>query len=237
MYQKGLNLTLNKKNCLIICCFLLLITCSFSLFSREPVIFNKSVHKNKETIIVIDAGHGGKDEGTASRKDNYEEKSLTLATSILVQSQLRKLGYKTILTRQTDIFVPLLRRSELANSHQAKVFVSIHYNYSQNHSALGTEIYYYADKKGSKRTNLSRILGEELLTHLETEANVISRGVKTGNFSVIRETKMPAILLEVGFLSNPKERERLLDPRYRMKIAKGVALGIHSYLRKVKQIE
>ncbi len=226
---------MNKKSYLITYYLLFFINSSFSLFSREPVTFNKSVHKSREGLIVIDAGHGGKDEGTANHKEHYEEKSLTLATAILVQSQLRKLGYKTMLTRQTDVFVPLLKRSELANSHQAKVFISIHYNYSQNPLALGTEVYYYVDKKGFKRTNLSKTLGEELLVNLKTEANIISRGVKVGNFSVIRETKMPAVLIEVGFLSNPKERERLLDPRNRMKIAKGIALGIHSYLNKTNK--
>ena len=97
--------------------------------SSRPVI------KEKKEIIIVDAGHGGKDMGANSKKDKYEEKGLTLETAFLIADHLKKLGYKTIMTRKSDVFVPLETRAEIANSLKADLFVSIHYNFSSSKEA------------------------------------------------------------------------------------------------------
>lgn len=185
----------------------------------------------KNEVIFIDPGHGGKDQGTANQDLHYEEKALTLSLAISVSNHLKRMGYKPVLTRTSDVYVDLSRRAALANQSKANLFVSIHCNYSSNTSAYGTEIYFYNGKGSSPtRTSASEKLAKDLLSSMQKYGALKSRGVKAGNFAVIRETTMPAVLIETGFLSNPRERNALLDARYRMHLAKGIAEGIHSFL-------
>jgi N-acetylmuramoyl-L-alanine amidase len=159
--------------------------------------------KEKKEIIIVDAGHGGKDAGANNKREKYEEKALTLETAFLISEQLKKLGYRTILTRNEDVFVPLETRAEIANSIDADLFVSIHYNFSSSQEAEGVEVYYYKeDKKPTPlRIIQSKELGMEVLKKVIVQTGAESRGVKQANFAVVRETKMPAILIEAGFLS------------------------------------
>lgn len=189
---------------------------------------------HKPKLIFLDPGHGGKDQGTANKELNYEEKILTLSLSLSVQNLLRKMGYKTVLTRSSDVYVGLSARAAAANKQKADAFVSIHCNYSSNVSALGSEVYFYNNSKNDSldRINRSEELGHSILDAMEKHGALKIRSVKAGNFAVIRETMMPAVLVETGFLSNPKERAALLDARYRMHIAKGIAEGIHNFFEK-----
>ncbi len=193
----------------------------------------REVPKKRE-IIVIDAGHGGKDAGTESAKNSYREKELTLLTAELVKGYLESLGYPIIMTRTSDVFIKLEDRAELANTTLATLFVSIHYNHSPNPEAEGIEIFYYKDEKSPKAKRIleSRHLGEEVLSTLVKHTGANARGVKQANFAVIRETEMPAILIEAGFLSNALERDRIKDPEYMRFLAWGIARGIDSYLSK-----
>lgn len=189
----------------------------------------QNVHKRRPEIIVLDAGHGGTDFGTMSKEHSYAEKDVTLALTLAVCDQLRRLGYRPILTRQSDVFVTLAKRAQIANSLKAGVFVSIHCNHSENSSAFGTEIYYY-EKGSEERSRYSMALGQCVLKSMEGSGILRSRGVKAGNFSVIRETAMPSILVETGFLSNPKERMLLLSRDYKLGLAKGIAIGINEFI-------
>lgn len=185
-------------------------------------------------VIVVDAGHGGKDTGTMSKQDAYVEKELTLQMAAYLCDCLHQLGYKTVMTRSQDVFVELDERAHFANQREADLFVSVHCNHSVNREAAGVEVYYYKENKPtpSARIQASKLLGGEVLRKILGHTGAASRGLKQQNFAVIRETKMPAILIETGFLSNPQERTRLRDPHYQRALAWGIARGIDSYLKK-----
>lgn len=202
---------------------------------QEIAALHQKIHTPqvaKREVIIVDAGHGGKDAGASSKKDKYEEKTLTLETAQLISNYLEELGYKAILTRSHDVFVPLETRAEIANSTEADLFVSIHYNYSPSHEAEGIEVYYYKEEKHpqSSRITQSKELGQEVLKKIVKNTGAESRGVKQANFAVVRQTKMPAILIEAGFLSNPNEREKIKDKKYQQALAKGIASGVDQYL-------
>jgi N-acetylmuramoyl-L-alanine amidase len=192
----------------------------------------KPLPVHKREVIIVDAGHGGKDAGASSKKDAYQEKELTLDTAYLIADSLKQMGYKAVLTRKHDTFVPLETRAEIANSLEADLFVSIHYNYSTSKEVDGIEVFYYKEGKTplSSRVAQSKELGQEVLKKIVSQTGASSRGVKQANFAVVRETEMPAILIEAGFLSNASERAKIHDPAYRRSLAKGIADGVDRYL-------
>ena len=183
-------------------------------------------------LIIIDAGHGGDDRGTkaASNSPQHDEKALTLATAKMVEKALNTMGYRTLLTRHGDTFVSLNGRTKIANARRATLFVSIHFNSAPSKEAHGVEIFYYRSDNDRSRCRLSKQCAEEVLKTITQETGARSRGVKHGNFAVIRETEMPAILIEGGFVTNKAEFEKIRNPAYRQKLAEGIAIGIQHYL-------
>lgn len=179
-------------------------------------------------LIILDAGHGGSDEGTKVKM--FKEKKITLMTTLYTKKQLEQLGYKVILTRTRDIYVPLPRRVSIANKSKAALFVSIHFNSSRNATAKGIEIFSY-DSKELWRKRASRRLATCILRDVVTQTDASSRGVKFGNFHVIRETDMPAVLIEGGFVTNKDECKNLRDRHYLEKLAKGIAQGVDHYMK------
>jgi len=182
----------------------------------------------EKPIIMLDAGHGGKDEGTRVR--NLVEKQLTLRTAYLTKSCLEKLGYRVIMTRARDIFLPLGTRVKLANKRPNSLFVSIHYNSAKSLVAKGVEVYYYG-KGDLKRKEASKQMAQILLAEMVSESGASSRGIKQGNFQVIREILTPAVLIEAGFITNSDERNLIAQEAYLAKLAKGIALGIDKYVQ------
>ncbi len=191
---------------------------------KPPLLIQKA-------FILIDPGHGGSDVGTQSIfKPRYQEKSLNLLTANFLRNYLQQLGYRTAMTRQDDVFISLEERARLANEQNPTLFVSIHYNSAPSAEAQGVEVYFYQSKENKMRTTKSKQLAQVILRNVLIYTKAKSRGVKHGNFAVIRETDMPAILIEGGFMTNEGELLNLKDPAYLKRLAWGVAKGIQEYL-------
>ena len=173
----------------------------------------------KVKTIIIDAGHGGHDLG--AHQGRVFEKHLNFDVSRRLQVILARNGYKTVMTRKRDEFIPLLTRASIANKYRENIFVSIHFNSAWRSSAIGIETFYYS----YSGFQLASKVHSAVIRKLKPE----NRGVKRARFSVLRNTKCPAILVEGGFLSNTKERQRMLQPWYRQALAESIAAGIGSY--------
>lgn len=195
--------------------------CLFSQGYAKPT-------KGYRSVIVIDAGHGGLDLGTKANRPYCEEKRAALSTALLAKKYLDQLGYRVILTRATDVFIPLAMRVKKASPARASLFISVHYNSSPNTKAHGVEVF-YCDKHN--KVTSSKKLAKTVLQGVVKRTQAKSRGVKQGNFYVIRETKIPAVLLEGGFISNSQERSKLKKREYLDKIARGIAEGVDHYFK------
>lgn len=174
-------------------------------------------------LIALDAGHGGA--ATGAYYESTAEKDLNLSMTRKLDEILRGLGYRTMLTRSGDEDVGLKRRSVLANEAKADIFVSIHCNASEtNHDFQGLYVYHYP---GS-------VQGAALAQAIQTPAcqftGAVDRGINSANFSVVRESKMPAVLVETGFMTCHEELLRLKDDAYQTRMALGIAQGIIRYL-------
>ncbi|MCM3783951.1 N-acetylmuramoyl-L-alanine amidase family protein [Neobacillus mesonae] len=175
----------------------------------------------KKKTVVIDAGHGYQDPG-AIGVTGKKEKDFNLSLALKIEQLLKKeSGINVIMTRDDDTFLELSERVKVANNAKADLFLSIHAN-SGPASATGSETYYY-------RSN-SKSLANTVHKYMVQAAGLRDRGVKTGNFAVIRDTTMPAILLEVGFLSNKNDEASLFNTTFQNRVAEGVVKGIKEYL-------
>ncbi|MES2122857.1 MAG: N-acetylmuramoyl-L-alanine amidase [Chlamydiota bacterium] len=219
-----------------------LLSCIFAfafLHPVEPGAFARGVKKSYEAsastapevtqpIVILDAGHGGYDEG--AKVNTLMEKKVTLLATNLVKKHLEELGYHVVMTRSRDTYVPLPRRVSIANKSKGSLFVSMHFNSCPNPEVKGIEVFYY-DSKELWRTRASKRLASCVLQRLIQQTHTHSRGVKHGNFHVIRETQMPAVLVEGGFMTNKEERIKLRDRQYLDRLALGVAQGIDKYMK------
>ncbi|MFT5465630.1 MAG: N-acetylmuramoyl-L-alanine amidase [Verrucomicrobiales bacterium] len=176
---------------------------------------------NRFRTVVIDAGHGGHDAGAL--KGKVFEKHLNLDTARRLQRELKRRGYKTVMTRDDDTFIPLLTRARIGNKYRDSIFVSIHYNSTWKTAVTGLETYYYS-YAGYK-------VASKVHTRTVQKLKGVNRGVKRARFSVLRNTKYPSILVEGGFISNTTERNKLVQAWYRQAIAESVAQGLDDYKR------
>ena len=184
--------------------------------------------------IAIDPGHGGKNLGARSKRHSFQEKQYTLSTAKKLKRYLQKKGYRVVLTRKRDVYLPLKKRAEIANRHKADLFVSIHFNSAPGlYKVHGVEVYYYAHRL--KRNVVGRSFAQEVLDQIIKRTKAHSRGVKPARFVVLGETKMPAILVEGGFLTNRYERKKIKDPKYLDQLAQGIAEGVHQFLEMKKK--
>lgn len=167
--------------------------------------------------VVIDAGHGGHDIGTHSRWGGLE-KTAALDTALRIAPKLRAAGFNTVLTRNSDFFVPLDGRTHISNSQENAIFVSVHFNEGPRRAAHGVETYY--------RSNYARELATRIQGAVTSLPGVASRGVKTANYWVLRHNDYPAVLVEGGFFSNPAEGSRCAKPAYHEALASAIAAAI-----------
>lgn len=170
-------------------------------------------------IIFIDPGHGGNDPG-AIGPSGLEEKDVNLNIATIVKETLENHNVDVRLTRNDDTKIELAERVNMANNINADYFVSIHVNSYTNTSAFGTETYAYPNSV--RGIELSRFIQRNLVAEIDLK----NRGVKTSNFYVLRETAMPAALVEVAFISNPVEEKLLKEKTFINKAALGIAKGI-----------
>jgi len=172
--------------------------------------------------VCIDPGHGGTDPGAVGKVPfTLNEKDVNLSISLLLEKELQAKGHTVFLTRNTDIFVPLGSRASFANQKNVDIFISIHCNSSTSKSAEGIETWIFTDSNAGK--NLAEPVQKSLISTFPTHRN---RGVKEANFQVLRETEMPAILVECEFISNSTQLQFLSDKDNQKKIAQAIALGI-----------
>ncbi len=169
----------------------------------------------------VDFGHGGKDPGAIG--NGLREKDVTLAVGLKVGKELERHGVKVTYSRKTDKFVSLSNRAKMANNANVDCFVSIHTNAFTQSSAKGVETFSYPGSKNGRKLAKSiqdNIINKKIYTN--------NRGIKTDNFAVLRETKMPAALTEMAFITN-KADARLLKTK-QDDFAVAIAKGILSYL-------
>lgn len=154
--------------------------------------------------IVIDPGHGGKDPGAIS--NGLKEKDINLKISKALKEELLRDGFTVKLTREDDRFLSLKERSDIGNSFKGDLFISIHCNSSLNTDASGTEVFIY-----NLKNRETKALGERIALEISKSLNLKNRGVKEGNFAVLRCTKMKAVLIETAFLSNREDSKKLKE--------------------------
>ena len=194
------------------------------VFVIISVIIINVILRNKQTVVCIDAGHGGNDVG--AYLDKRYEKEDTLRIAKLVKQYLEEQDIKVILTRDSDEAVSLGKRCKIANKKLADVFVSLHRNSSEDAQANGIEIW-----TNSQKANDDIELAESILDELEKTEIQSNRGIKNGsikgentNYYVLNNTNMPSCLIELGFISN-EEDNKLLDENIEA-YAKAIANGI-----------
>lgn len=177
---------------------------------------------NGRKLVVLDAGHGAKDSGAVGVTGKYE-KNFNLAV-VLKAAELLKQENKidVVLTRSDDTFLELKDRAGMANKLKADLFISVHANSSGSSAASGTETYYQREA--------SKALAKVMHKYLVKATGLSDRGVRYGNFHVIRETTMPAVLLEVGYLSNKGDESLLFSETLQNNVAASMVSGIKEYL-------
>lgn len=179
---------------------------------------NKGAIKGK---VVLDAGHGGSDYGAI--REGINEKDITLDVTQRVAAILKSKGYKVALTRKDDTFVSLQDRVTFSENETPEIFVSIHVNSAVATEPKGIETHYYHDYSN----NLAKVVHSHLVKNIDTK----DRGLFKSKFYVINHTTVPAILVEMGFISNEEERNELVSDSRKQKTAKAIADGIIEYLK------
>lgn len=190
--------------------------------------------KSGKATVVIDAGHGGKDSGAVG-VDGTREKELALDTARRVESLLTERGYQVIMTRSRDEYIQLANRAKIANTANADIFLSIHFNSAGTDKAKGIEVLYASENNVSRKKEAGdqRRLANEVLKCILKETGLNNRGIKNRpELAVLRLTDMNAALVEGGFVSNPDEMNTIKTDAYLDKLARGIVNGIVNFDQK-----
>lgn len=188
--------------------------------------------------IVVDPGHGGYDTGAKSPSRDAVERDLTLGMAKQLSRKLAAQGATVIMTRKTDVFIPLKERSEIANRSSADLFVSVHINSSRTpEKTSGGITFYHANDP------IGQVLADCVQGEISKASGIPSIGTWSDTriygtgFAVLRYAKMPAILIEVGFINNSFDRSKMVTSAFQESIAKAIVKGVRIYLGDVKTEE
>jgi len=176
-----------------------------------------SKDSGSSTTVVIDAGHGGSDRGGIPGQ-RVAEKEVTLDVAQRLKKALASSGYRVVMTRDSDVYVPLATRVAIANSYPNAIFVSIHFNSARRTGAGGIETYFY------NRESLP--LASAIHYFVAGGAPSSNRNVRRRGYYVLRKAAVPAVLVECGFLTNPTEAAYAQTASYRQKLAEEIAAGV-----------
>lgn len=204
--------------------------------------------------IMIDAGHGGNDPGARNEGLGLMEKSLTLDLAKRLEKRLKAHGYRTSLTRKSDVFIPLAERGVIANRSGADLFLSLHFNAAAKPEVSGVETYAFTppDQPSTARTAVSAsdrkrypadpqngwstLLGYYVQRSLKDAMPSVDRGLKRARFTVLRDLAMPGVLIEGGFVSHDREGRNIGSAAYRDQLADAIVEGILVYQRSLDRL-
>lgn len=204
----------------------------------------------KIKTICVDPGHGGNDPGY--QVGSNDEKKYTLLLAQETRNELKAAGFNVVLTRTTDVKIPLEDRAAFARKKGADLFISLHFNASETarNEVKGTEIF-CCTPAGATSTNArgegdtrwvvgnrhderNMLLAYEMQRSYANSLDIEDRGVKRARFQVLRESTVPSILIEGGFLSHPSEGKKITDPAYRKQMAHAIVQGVLAYKKAVR---
>lgn len=227
MKSRGKRKLKSEFKFLLVIIGVLLIITTFNMINNI-INGNIDILNSNKKVILIDIGHGGKDQGTKSTNGKVLEKDIVLKIGNKIIEQLKKeKDIKVIATRTTDEFLSLKDRNKLEVENNADLFISIHANAASNATNVdGIETFYWSQDNDDSY-NLANIIHNNLIDN--TDAN--DRGVKRGNYQVLRDANCPSILIETGFLTNYLESINLSNDNYQEKIATSIVKGIKEYLQ------
>ena len=221
----------------------------------RPLLYPHRAYGSKITTICLDPGHGGKDSGNhVGGIFGHSEKTYTLALALELRRQLQQAGYRVILTRSRDVYVDLPARPAIADRNGADLFISLHFNATPVDKAdiSGPETYCITPvgapssnahgengefgssvdlgaTAANRDENKSLMLAYEMEKSLVTNLRANDRGVRRARFAVLRDTTMPAILIEGGYMTHPVESKKIYDSTYRSELAAAIIKGIAAY--------
>lgn len=216
----------------------------------EPVLRPSRITNGaKITTVILDPGHGGHDKGAGCIYG--DEKNFSLDVALRAKGMLEASGFRVIMTRSTDVFIPLEERAKIANRHPNAIFISVHFNSSDNRTATGLETFTLAPRgvpsmgaDGPMASDLVPFPGnardaENIALACASHASLVyhgkmfDRGIKRARFVVNRETSIPSVLIEGGFLSNVNDARKVATPAYRQQIATAILQASVNYRRAV----
>jgi len=223
-------------------------------FTLSPILVPPKISPRQRNVktIVIDPGHGGKDPGAQNLKEKQNEKDLTLRVAKSLEKKLKKQGFKVYLTRNNDSFIELRDRTIFARKRKADLFISVHFNASNNESANGIESFAYTllnqpstsrkkanagDKlfrRANRNDSLNILLAYYMQHNLVADTSETDRGVKRARFTVLEELHCPGVLLELGFVRNPKTSTNLKKNAYLDTLADSIVKSVLQYQKRLQ---
>lgn len=220
----------------------------------DPLLRPNRIEAGRDfDTIILDAGHGGSDQGARSRW-SPNEKVLTLDLAQRLRGLCESTGFRVVMTRNTDVFIPLEERARVTRRYGKSIFVSLHFNSGPSH-AKGVETYClsprgtqsmmssrlrladFSEAPGNRHDANNILLASSVQSQLsELRTNPVEiRGVKRARFTVLREASQPAVLIESGFVSNREEAQKLASSSYRQLLAEKIKRGILDYQMLLRQ--